>query len=80
MGLYFMLIAGGGACNDSTVGIFTFDAGDLPSNTYWIRGSALLQLIAGGCADNPLDLMGAFPFAVNTIPSYSGWDYGSASF
>ena len=45
MGLYFMLIAGGGAGNShDNDGAFTFDTSELTSKTRWSTGSALFLL------------------------------------
>ena len=45
MGLYFMLIAGGGAGNSRDEdGAFTFDTSELTSKTHWSTGSALFLL------------------------------------
>ena len=45
MGLYFMLIAGGGTGNSRDEdGAFTFDTSELTSNTRWSTGSALFLL------------------------------------
>ena len=45
MGLYFMLIAGGGTGNSRDEdGAFTFDTSELTSKTRWSTGSALFLL------------------------------------
>ena len=45
MGLYFMLIAGGGTGNTHDEdGAFTFDTSELTSKTRWSTGSALFLL------------------------------------
>ena len=46
MGLYFMLIAGGGTGNSRDEdGAFTFDTSELTSKTRWSTGSALFLLV-----------------------------------
>nr|DAP42279.1 MAG TPA: hypothetical protein [Caudoviricetes sp.] len=37
------------------------------------------MLIAGGCAVITYDFGGALTFTVNSLSSWIGWDYGSAS-
>ena len=45
MGLYFMLLAGGGTGNSRDEdGAFTFDTSELTSKTLWTVGSALFLL------------------------------------